>query len=126
MSSRAATTRPKIDSRFIGFSSLQLLAASHVGESEQEEVVAMRRILIADRVTGIPRYLRADLEHDTRREIAGTVLASKPIGGECDFLVQWLFKTELPTCAIRGSNHISSEVVPSGSHTSAAFESLAE
>src|SRR5258705_13623318 len=71
-----------------------------VANLEQEEVVAMRSILMADRVTGVSRYLRADLKHDTRREIAGTVLASKPIGGECDFLVQRLFKTELAAGAI--------------------------
>ena len=72
-----------------------------VANLKQEEVVAMRSILIADRVTGVSRDFRADLEDDTRREIAGTVLASKPIGGECDFLIQWLFKTELSARAIR-------------------------
>src|SRR2546430_5753852 len=72
-----------------------------VANLKQEEVITMRSILIADRVTCVSRYLRPGLEHNTRREIARAVLAGKPIGRECYSLGNRLLKTELPTSAIR-------------------------
>lgn len=97
-----------------------------VAEFPEKLVIAAGEASVADLIGGVAGELGSEFINDARIEVARSVVAGIPLGGDGEAAVDGLFEGELASGTIGGGDDVPGEVIGAGGYARTVLELLSE